>query len=290
MSAADTTAVTALPRGSILNWLVEVVTMFVVAAASLSLLLYVGFGDGQRTYEQIHIEKLTSNGAFVRDSIEKFLRDGLPLKQYAGFSTLVAPIVESDDVDAVAVYDMAGRQLFIGVDKRKPPLPEPPEALKSVSKDILVEKGATHYQVIIPLQTRFETAGSVVVMSPKSLVSRRMAESFLPLVYLVLAMSAVFAGGVVIAKPYLARVSSRYLQIAYGCAFLVMAIFVVITLVGLYFDGIQGKAKASAFTMAQRLTDIVEFKLNFKDFGGIDRAFGEYRRLKSRNLRGCPPS
>lgn len=279
MSAAEVTADTALPRSSALNWLTEVVTMFIVAATSLSLLLYVGFGDGQRTYEQIHIEKLTSNGAFVKDSIEKFIRDGLPLKQYAGFSTLVAPIVEGDDVDAVAVYDMAGRQLFIGVDKRKPALPDPPEAIKTVGKNIVVEKGTTHYQVIIPLQTRFETVGSVVMISPKSLVSHRMAGSFVPLIYLVFALSALFAVGVVMAKPFLTRLGTRYLQVAYGCAFLVMAIFVVFTLVGLYFDGVQGKAKASAFTMAQRLTDIVEFKLNFRDIDGIERAFGEYRRL-----------
>ena len=45
MSAAEEMADTALPRSSGLNWLFEVATMFVVAAASLSLLLYVGFGD-----------------------------------------------------------------------------------------------------------------------------------------------------------------------------------------------------------------------------------------------------
>lgn len=279
MSAAEKMADTALPRSSGLNWLIEVVTMFVVAVASLSLLLYMGFGDGQRTYEQIYIEKCTSNGVLVRDSIEKFLRDGLPLKQYAGFSTLVAPILEAEEVDALAVYDMAGHQLFIGVDKAKPILPNPPEAVMHIGKDIQVEKSANHYQIVIPLQTRFETVGSVVVVSPMSLVNQRIAKTFLPLIYLVLALSALFAIGVVMGKPYLARFGSRYLQLAYGCTFLVMAICVILTLVGLYFDGVNGKAKASASTMAQRLTDIVEFKLNIKDFSGIDLAFEKYRQL-----------
>ena len=176
MSAAEKMADTAPPRSSGLNWLIELATMFAVAVASLSLLLYMGFGDGQRTYEQIYIEKCTSNGILVRDSIEKFLRDGLPLKQYAGFSTLVAPILEAEEVDALAVYSAAGHQLFIGVDKDKPALPEPPQALKHIGKDIQVEKEATHYQIIIPLRTRFETVGSVLVISPKKLVNQRIVK------------------------------------------------------------------------------------------------------------------
>ncbi len=279
MSVAAIVARTEVRRSSFVSSLIEGATMFIVAAASLCLLLYVGFGDGRRTYEMIHIEKLTSQGRLVQDSIQRFLLEGLPLKQYAGFSTLVTPILEGEDVDAVAVYNQAGRQVFIGVDKKKPALPEPPEGIKHLEKDLQVEKGATHYQVILPLRTRFETVGSVVVVSPESLVSRRMAESFVPLIVLVLILAAGFAFVVVVAKPYLMRFSSRYLQIAYGATFMGMAIFVVATLVGLYFDGIQGKAQASAFTMAQRLTGIVDYKLDFRDFEGIGRAFGEYQQL-----------
>jgi hypothetical protein len=71
--------------GSFSNRLIDGLTMFIVTAASLMLLLYVGYGDSKRTYEQIHIEKITTNGQLVQNSIEKFLRDGLPLRQYAGF-------------------------------------------------------------------------------------------------------------------------------------------------------------------------------------------------------------
>jgi len=98
--------------------LIDAFTMFVVTVLSLSLLLYVGYGEGKRTYEQIQLEKLTAQGSLVQSSIEKFLRDGLPLKQYPGFATLAAPIVDSqEEVDAMAVYDQYGRQLFVVVDK-----------------------------------------------------------------------------------------------------------------------------------------------------------------------------
>ena len=101
----------------LLRWLFEGATMFIVAAASLFLLLYIGFGDGKRTYELTHIEKLTSQGLYLQNTIEKFVRDGLPLKQYAGFSKLAAPVLEGEDVDALLVYDQKGAQVFSAIDK-----------------------------------------------------------------------------------------------------------------------------------------------------------------------------
>src|SRR6187549_474936 len=114
------------------GWLLEAVTMFVVAAASLFLLLYVGYGDGKRTYESIHIEKLTAQAAYVQASMEKYLRDGVPLKQYVGFATLAAPILEGEDVDAIVIYDHQGREIFAAVDKKKPQLPDPPSSVRNI--------------------------------------------------------------------------------------------------------------------------------------------------------------
>jgi MFS family permease len=261
--------------------LAEAITMFVVASLSFMLLLYVGFGDGKRNYEAVQLEKLTAHGLFLQSSIEKFLRDGLPLKQYVGFSAVAAPIVESSDVDAVTVYDQTGKKLFIAVDKSKPALPPPPPSVKNPADSIKIEVGDTHYQVVLPLRTRFETAGSVVVDSPKRLVTERMRESFLPLVFVLGALAIAFAVLVVLAKPYFARSQKPWLHIAYSVAFLIMAVVVIGTLIGLYFQAIEGKAKASAFTLSQRLNDIVEFKLNAKDFDGLDRAFAEYKKLNT---------
>ena len=51
----------------------------------------------------------------------------------------------------------------------------------------------THYQVIIPLRTRFETVGSLVVSSNTAVVSNRLRTTFEPLVYLALGLSVIFA-------------------------------------------------------------------------------------------------
>jgi hypothetical protein len=154
-------------------------TMFIVAALSLSLLLYVGFADGKRTFEQIELEKLTAQGLLVQSSIEKFLRDGLPLKQYPGFSTLAGPIVNSQpEVDTMAVYDQSGRRLFQVVDKSNPKLPEPSSVITRIEKKIEIDYGETHYQVVVPLRTRFETVGALVIMAKTDFVSHQVEIAF----------------------------------------------------------------------------------------------------------------
>src|ERR1700712_1812134 len=59
--------------------LVDGITMFVVTALSLLLLVYVGFGEGHRSFEQFHIDKVTAQGRIVQNTIESYLRAGLPL-------------------------------------------------------------------------------------------------------------------------------------------------------------------------------------------------------------------
>lgn len=265
----------------IVNRVLEAVMMFVVAALSLLLLLYVGFGDGRRNYELIHIEKLTAHGRFLQNSIENFLRNGLPLKQYVGFATLAGPIVDSEEVDAVAIYDASGRQLFIAMDKQNPLLPAAPAFVKNPADGIKIYVGNTHYQVVLPLRTRFETVGSVVVVSPKSLVTGRMWVAFRPLLIVAGMLACVFALLIVLMKPYIARSQKPWLQIAYGATFFAMSVGVVWTLGGLYFDGLQGKARASEITLAQRLSDIAKFQLHVKDFDGLDKSLEQYKRLNT---------
>jgi MFS family permease len=138
--------------------LTDGVTMFVVTGLSLLLLVYVGFGEGKRIYEQFQIEKLTAHNRIVQNAMENYLRAGLPLKQYAGFSTLADPIVQSiDEIDTMVVFDQAGHQLFIVTDKDKknPKLPDPAEVARQVKQSVEVERGESYYQVVVPLRTRF---------------------------------------------------------------------------------------------------------------------------------------
>ncbi len=261
--------------------LADGLTMLIVTGLSLFVLLYVGFSEAKRSYEQIHIEKVTAKGRLIKNSIERFLREELPLEQYAGFATLAAPLVESEEIDAIAVYDHLGRRLFIAIDKTNPALPEVSHAITRVQQNTQVEVGDTHYQVILPLRTRFETAGSVVIMSPTKLVKDRVEASFRGLPLVAGGVTVAYALLVVLIGPYVRDRRVPWLQIGYGATFVAMAGFVIFTLTTLYYDGIQGKVQASAFTLSQRLNDILEFKLDFRDFAGLDGTFREYRRVNT---------
>ena len=262
--------------------LADGITMFVVTGLSLLLLVYVGFGEGKRIYEQFQIEKFIAHNRIVQNAMENYLRAGLPLKQYAGFSTLADPIVQSiDEIDAMVVYDQSGQQLFIVTDKDKknPKLPDPGEVARQVKQSVEVERHDGYYQVVVPLRTRFETVGSLVITAGTAVTERRLSATFQPLLFGAFVLSALFALFVVITAPYLARTRAPWLQIGYAVTFLTMAGLVVATLINLYSDGVQGKAKESAFTLSQRLSDIVDFNLRIRDFDGLDKVFGEYRRL-----------
>ena len=184
--------------------LVDGVTMFVVTGLSLLLLVYVGFGEGKRIYDQFQPEKLIAHGRIVQNAMENYLRAGLPLKQYAGFSTLADPIVQSlEDMDAMAVYDQTGHQIFIVVDKDKPQpkLPETASVSRQIKHNVEVDKLDTFHQVVLPMRTRFETVGSLVITASTDAADRRLKGSFAPLLVAIAGLSALFAVCVMMTAP-----------------------------------------------------------------------------------------
>lgn len=258
----------------------DVVTMFVVTAVSLLLLVYVGYAEGKRVYEQFHLEKLTAQGRILQNAIENFIRLGLPLHQYAGFSTLADPVVQATrDIDAVAAYDATGQQLFFVLDRGKPKLPEVSPLVRQLREEVAIDLGPTHYQLILPLRSRFETVGSIVIYASREIVDERLEASFRSLIYGALGLSAAFALFLFVWSPNLTKSRTPWLQIGYVLTFLTMTGVVLTSLINLYSDGVQAKARSSAVILAQRLSDIVEFNLRFRDFDGLEKTFGEYQKL-----------
>ena len=253
--------------------------MFIVTGLSLLLLVYVGIGEGKRTYEQFEIEKLTSQGRTLTTSINANLRDGLPLKQFAGFSTLAEGIVNGiDEVDAIAVYDNFGQQLFIAIDKKGPTLPQTSDLVKQIKDAVEVEKGDTHIQVVLPLKNRFETAGSLVVMASRAALNARLNSFLQPLLIIVLCLSTAFSLGVWMLAPHLAHRRMPWLQIGYATTFLVMAAAVIVSLIMLYSEAVQSKTEASATTLSTRFSDVVRFNLRFEHLDGVEKVFQNYAR------------
>src|SRR5438874_1609750 len=107
-----------MSKESLKHRLIDGLTMFLVTALSLLLLLYVAFGEGKRTYELIHIEKVTPGGRRAQLWMENFFRGGLPLKQYAVFPPLAAPIDGGENIDVRAIYEEWGGKFFFVIKKK----------------------------------------------------------------------------------------------------------------------------------------------------------------------------
>lgn len=250
-----------------------------MAASSLLLLIYIGHGEAKRNYLKFVIDGVIPQGRIVQSSMESYLRPGLPLRQYVGFSTLARAISDSDDAIArMFVIDTDRRLVFDSSDAGKES--NPPVASNGTHAQDAVQVLRTngHYQVVLPLRNKFEVVGSLIIEVPREYVSARVQMQFQQLVLAALAISALFAAIVTFGRKQ-GGLKGPWLAIAYGSSFITMSAFVVATLISLYSEGVQTKTKALGQSLAQRLSDVVSFNLKIEAFDGLDRVFREYKRL-----------
>ena len=252
--------------------------MLLVSCLSMILLVYVGYGEAQRNYQQFIVEKIEAQGRIVQNAMEQFLRAGLPMKQFVGFSTLVDPILSSDPtIASFTVVDEVGKRIFAagpGIDRAAGDEPT------SRSMTIFGDPETKGYlEVVLPLRNKFERVGRLTVSVPRAVVTDRLSQSFEWLVIGALVLSVVFAVFTALSSPALARFRLPWLQITYAMVFLALAGAVITTLVTLYSEGAQTKTRALAASLGHRLSEIVEFNLNFDEFEGLDQTLGDYQRL-----------
>ncbi len=256
---------------------INALTTAAMAGLTLLLLVYVGFGEARQTYQQFTVEKLFAQGRVIENAMETFLRPGLPIRQYVGFATRAEPILSSDpSIASIAVYDAEG-QLVFSSGAQVPLLKSSIADSGDDTRDL--RQNERYLQVVLPLQSRFESVGSLTLTIPNSVINDRVEHDFKRLLPVVLALSLTFGLFTAIAGTQLTGRSRRSLQIAYGVTFMSMAAVVVATLVILYSDGAQAKTKALANSLGQRIGDIAAFNLNIDEIIGLDQALLEYRRL-----------
>lgn len=262
---------------SLKHYFFDFMTMLVVSGLSLFLLIYVGFGEAKRTYEQLQFEKLLAQGQIVQNAMEKVLRPGLPLRQYVGFGTLAERILASDEsIAAIIAYDINGTPVFSSGDSSVPLLSSNLALIDNIRPG---DPDKKFLQVILPLRNRFEQIGSLTVTIPRMLITHRVESGFKPLLITGAGLAVAFSLFITLFRARLARKKAPWLQISFAATFLVMSIVVIVTLVMLYSEGAQAKTKALADTLGQRLSDIVTFNLVVNDIVGLDQLFGDYQRL-----------
>ncbi|MEM9625027.1 MAG: MFS transporter [Pseudomonadota bacterium] len=261
--------------------LINATTMALVAGVSFLLLVYVGFGEANRSYEQFYVGKLSAQAKVLVNAVESFLKRSLPLDQYVGFRPRAKKLLNSDETVAeIAVFDINGRSLFVGGDADIGLLPDGPSLTGTTDEtELKVNRDDTFLQVVLPLENDRETVGRIAISMPHALISKQVEERFFPLVSIGLGLSIAFGLFVGGGSTWLARQRWPVVQMVYAGLFLIMAVLVIGSLVSLYTKGTQIKTKALADSLGQRMTEVVGFNLDIAQIPGLDRAFSEYRRL-----------
>lgn len=250
--------------------LVDAVVMLAVTALSLGLLLYVALGEARKTYPAFQVEKMQAQGALVQTSIEGFLRAGLPLGQLPGFTRLADTIRASDpDIAAIVVRDAGGRVAFAVGD---------PSAFER-PLDAAVGADDAWLWVTLPLDNRFATVGSLIVVMPQSAIAESIAARGAPVAAVVLMLGAGFALSLIMIAPMAPARRWRFAGIGYGACFTLAVAAVVFGLVQLYAEGAQARARALTETLGQRIAPLVDYGLDIEDVSGLPETLAKYRAL-----------
>lgn len=259
----------------------DALAMFVVAAVSLLILVYIAFGEARRNYERFQIEKLISQGQVAQSVMETFVRPGLPMQQFVGFNALTDAIVEGDPlIDNIAAFDSVGERIFTTTGGNQIKLLTPEHGRKSDDGLAEIRQTPELLQVVLPLKNRFETVGSIVLSSPRVKITEKVEEAFRPLLLISGVASVLFALYVVLFGQNAApQRRARVVAIAFALQFIVVSVFVVHTLLSVYSQGAQARAKAIADSIAQRLDDVIAYGLSFEEFTGIIALVDNYKVL-----------
>ena len=265
-------------KSTIQESLAEFAIMFLIGVLSLGLLAYVGNREAATKYPKFEIEKVISQTRPIQLILDKFLNAGLPLAQFAGFDTLVAPIVKVDDaIDGVTVIGRLGLVVF----QQTTPgvVLDPIENIDRGLSEIKVQTGANQTLIFVPLRSRFGLGGQIVIHVPKTYVSDKVdkATGLLPwaagLGALILGVYGAFALGM---SP---KRRAKYDRLVFAVVFLSVSATVVFGLTKLYAAGSQAKAEGFALALSERLRSIYDLGLSMEDIDGVDTTLISYRTL-----------
>lgn len=266
--------------GSIRKAVLDGAMMALVSGLSLLLLIYVGYGEAMRTYQQFQIEKLAAQGRVMQSSMESFLLPGLPMRQFIGFKAQSDRILASDaTIAAMVAFDSAGATVFANGSAELPLLLGDSEFDGDDGGGIDLRENDDYLQVVLPLRDRFEVVGSLAISMPRSVVADRVSAEFVWLLVVAGGVSGFFGLLVAVGGSHLAGERRRWLHVAYALTFLGMSIGVVVTLISLYSEGAQAKTTALADSLGQRLSSIVRSGLNITEIRGLEQVFSDYQRL-----------
>lgn len=255
-----------------------------LAALSLLLFAYVGYGEATRVYVQIRLERLSQLGATLQASVDQFAKSGLPLDQFGGFERRAEQLRSVDSaILGASLVDVRGRPLFCEaeadererfchVEEARPvPAPDGHESSsgRMPEQDLRLD---------LPVHDKFGVVGSVVLHVDRDRIEQTVDEAFRPVF---LASAGLFLAFALAQLALAWRAAGRrnWLTPMFLGVIAVNLVVLVAVMFDLYRRGSEGQAEALARSMAARLSAATEVGIPLSALSGVGDALEEYRRI-----------
>ena len=246
---------------------------------AMLLVLYIGYGKAQHTYPDLRFETLAAVGEIAQNSLQTFLAAGLSLYQFVGFSTLTEPLLLSEpSISQIRVIDKSGKMIF------RNPLSDPSglEQKTTFLKDrgtYSIYANDRFYILAVALNNKFETVANLEIITEKKRINQKTNAVFLPAVILSISLLLGYFIVVILTEKGLGKRANFWIRGFYVAAFVVLAVFVMITLIGLLSSGVQDKGRALSKSLAARLDAALDMGIGLSSFTELDTTFREYQDL-----------
>ncbi len=254
-------------------------TMVLVSMLSVLLLIFIAHGTIKRTFEQLMIDKSAAQAELVRNSIEAYVRPGLPLRQFTGFNQQTSSIIDGDKSLVSMIVELAdGELVFSAGDATMRTLARSSDS-SAVHNDGEVRRSDRFVQIILPLKNKFERVGNIVLTMDRDAIRKDLVAQTQITLLVAFLMCAAF--GFIVFRSSRGGVTAdrRMIALAFTLCFSAVAVTVIGSMVTLFTAGAESKGRALATSLGQRFDDIPQLGLQLDQIEGVDAILDSYRQL-----------
>jgi predicted MFS family arabinose efflux permease len=259
--------------------LADASTMSFVSLLSILLLIFIADGTSKRTYEQLLIDKSAAQGELVRNSIEAYVRPGLPLRQFTGFNQQTSAIITGDQTLVSMFVELSDGELVFSTGDTTVRRLAASDKDATIHNDGEVRRSNGIVQIILPLKNKFERVGHLLLNMDRQAIHRDVAARTATNLLVGLALCAAF--GIVVFASSRHRVGGdrRVIALTFTACFAAVAVVIVLSMISLFTTGAESKGRALASSLGQRFDDIPQLGLQLDQIEGLDEVLDSYRQL-----------
>lgn len=252
---------------------------------SMWFFLAVGRDDASRNYPILQLERMANQGKLIKSSMEGFLSAGVPLSQYAGFSVMAERQLAQDPlIENIQVVDLNDQVLFSTEDQHAQW--ERHEKATAMVDNVNGKREVSYtlsgddafYQVRLPLNNKFETVGSVILLTSKGKVLAPMEDIFNKMSFACVVLILIYTLLLYWVREVLMKRQKWVLLICYLPFLVASSSLVTWGVESLYTHGVHQRMNGLSQTVASRLHNALSIGLALDDFSGLDNELAAVRK------------